>query len=129
MTREIYKNPYDLVVLATGMQPNAAGAHRRCDSSCFHQITYINGMDTESDLAHEAILEAVENQIRDKNPPITGETLNRLIGDGYTRAEAMKLIAFALANEVSEIMNSNQPFSEERYTQNLKNLPAVHWEE
>ncbi|MDH3913054.1 MAG: CoB--CoM heterodisulfide reductase iron-sulfur subunit A family protein [Rhodospirillales bacterium] len=25
ITREIYKNPYDLVVLATGMQPNAAG--------------------------------------------------------------------------------------------------------
>ena len=28
MSREIYRNPYDLVVLATGMQPNAAGDYR-----------------------------------------------------------------------------------------------------
>jgi len=41
----------------------------------------------------------------------------------------MKLIGFSLANEISEIMNSNQRFNEERYSQNLRNLPDFPWEE
>ena len=86
-------------------------------------------MDSESDIARDAILEAIENQMRDNNPPITAETFKRLIADGYKKSEAMELIGFCLANEISEIMNSNQPFSEERYTQNLKNLPDLPWEE
>jgi len=86
-------------------------------------------MESESDLAQEAIFEAIENQMRDNNPPITKETFNRLIADGYTKNEAMKLIGYTLANEISEIMNSNQPFSEERYSQNLRNLPDLPWEE
>ena len=86
-------------------------------------------MESESDFARQAIFEAVENQMRDNNPPITKETFDRLIADGFTKNEAMKLIGFALANEISEIMNSNQPFDEERYSQNLRNLPDIPWEE
>jgi len=86
-------------------------------------------MEPESDFAREAIFEAIENQIRDNNPPITRETFNRLITEGYSKIEAMKLIGFCLANEISEIMNNNQLFNEERYSQNLRNLPDLPWEE
>ena len=86
-------------------------------------------MESESDVAQKAIFEAIENQMRDNNPPITKVTFDRLIADGYTKNEAMKLIGYALANEISEIMNSDQPFSEDRYSQNLKNLPDLPWEE
>jgi len=86
-------------------------------------------MEPESDIAREAIFEAVENQIRDNNPPITKETFDRLIAEGYSKNEAMKLIGFSLANEISEIMNNNQLFNEERYSQNLRNLPDLPWEE
>lgn len=86
-------------------------------------------MEPESDIAREAIFEAIENQIRDNNPPITKATLNRLIAEGYSKNEAMKLIGFSLANEISEIMNNNQLFNEERYSQNLRNLPDLPWEE
>lgn len=86
-------------------------------------------MEPKSDIARDAIFEAIENQIRDNNPPITKETLNRLIAEGYSKDEAMKLIGFSLANEISEIMNDNQPFNEERYSQNLRNLPDLPWEE
>jgi len=86
-------------------------------------------MESESDIARDAIFEAIENQMRDNDPPITKETFNRLIADGYTKNEAMKLIGFSLANEMSEIMNNNQLFNEERYSQNLRNLPDLHWEE
>lgn len=86
-------------------------------------------VNSESDIVQEAIFEAIENQMRDNNPPITRETFNRLVADGYSRNEAMKLIGYALANEISEIMNSNQSFSEERYSQNLRNLPDLPWDE
>jgi len=86
-------------------------------------------MEPESDIARDAIFEAIENQIKDNNPPITKETLNRLIAEGYSKNEAMKLIGFSLANEISEIMNNNQLFNEERYSQNLRNLPDLPWEE
>lgn len=85
-------------------------------------------MESESDIAQAAIFEAIENQMRDNNPPITKETFNRLIADGHTKNETMKLIGSCLANEISEIMNSNRPFSEERYSQNLRNLPDLPWE-
>ncbi len=86
-------------------------------------------METESDIRRDAIFEAIQNQIRDNNPPITRETFNRLIAEGYSKNEAMKLIGFPLANEISEIMNNNQLFNEERYSQNLRNLPDLPWEE
>lgn len=86
-------------------------------------------MEPESDIARDAIFEAIENQIRDNNPPITKETFDRLLAEGYSKNEAMKLIGFSLANEISEIMNNSQPFDEERYSQNLRNLPALPWEE
>jgi hypothetical protein len=86
-------------------------------------------MEPESDIAKEAIFEAIENQIRDNNPPVTKETFDRLIAEGYSKNEAMKLIGFSLANEISEIMNNGEPFDEERYSQNLRNLPDLPWEE
>lgn len=84
---------------------------------------------SDSDPARAAILEAVENQLRDNNPPITQETFNRLMMEGFSAEEAKKLISFALANEISEIMNNKEPFDEERYSQNLRNLPDIPWEE
>jgi hypothetical protein len=86
-------------------------------------------MKPESDTVREAIFEAIENQVRDNNPPITRETLDRLIAEGFSKHEAMKMIGFALANEISEIMNNKQLFNEERYSQNLGNLPDLPWEE
>lgn len=84
---------------------------------------------SDSDPARAAILEAVENQLRDNNPPITQETFTRLMMEGFSAEEAKKLISFALANEISEIMNNKEPFDEERYSQNLRNLPDIPWEE
>jgi len=86
-------------------------------------------MSSDSDLAQEAILEAVENQLRDGNPPITQETFTRLKSEGFSAEDAKKLIGFALANEISEIMNNKEPFNEERYSQSLRNLPDLPWEE
>ena len=86
-------------------------------------------MSADSDIARKALIEAVENQLRDNNPPITEETFIRLKEEGFSAGDAKKLISYALAYEISEIMNSNEPFNEERYALNLNNLPDLPWEE
>ena len=86
-------------------------------------------MTSDSDLAREAILEAVEYQLKNNNPPITQETFTRLRSEGFSAEDAKKLISFALANEISGIMNNKEPFNEERYSQSLRNLPDIPWEE
>lgn len=84
---------------------------------------------TDSETARQALLEAVENQLRDNKPPVTRETFIRLTEEGFSADDAKKMICMALANEVSEIMNSNETFNEARYAQNLANLPDLPWEE
>jgi hypothetical protein len=45
---------------------------------------------------NKAILEVVDNQIRDVNPPATKETFDRLVGDGIARDEARRLIGYVV---------------------------------
>jgi hypothetical protein len=80
-------------------------------------------MSDDSNYAQEAILEAVENQLKDNTPPITSKTYNRLKSEGFSSKEAKKLIAYALAIEIGEVLHNKEPFNEARYTQNLNNLP------
>jgi hypothetical protein len=40
-----------------------------------------------------AILEVVENQIRDNDPPETRQTIDRLVEEGYTAEEARRLVS------------------------------------
>ena len=86
-------------------------------------------MNTESNMAQEAIFEVIENQLRDNNPPITKETYTRLVSEGHSHDETMKLIGCAMTTEIFEILKNKQPFNEERYSQNLINLPDLPWEE
>ncbi len=41
----------------------------------------------------------------------------------------MKLIGCAVSDELFEIMKYGKPFDEERYVNNLKNLPQLPWDE
>jgi len=41
-----------------------------------------------------AILEAVDNQLRDSNPPEAKETYDRLIASGISDKEARRLLTF-----------------------------------
>ena len=73
----------------------------------------------------EALFEAIQNQIRDKNPKETKVTLDRLVREGHTHDEAMRLIAFALVNELNDMLKANRPFNEVRYVKALKALPKL----
>lgn len=79
----------------------------------------------EGQLAGEAVLEAIENQIRDKDPPETALTLKRLMKGGRSREEAMRLIGCVMAVEIFEIVKNNRPFDRQRYVENLNRLPQL----
>jgi hypothetical protein len=79
----------------------------------------------DGQLAGEAMVEAVENQIRDNDPPETRITLDRLMSLGESRENAMRYIASVFSSEVFEILKSKTPYNEERYLTNLKNLPEL----
>lgn len=76
-------------------------------------------------IAGEAMVEAVENQLRDNNPPETRHTLERLMVMGETRESAIRYIATALSVEVFEAMKNQTSYDEARYVMNLKGLPTL----
>ena len=79
----------------------------------------------DGQFAGEALVEAVEAQLREDNPPETRRTLERLMAMGETRENAMRYIACALSVEVFEALKNQSPYDEQRYIQNLKVLPTL----
>lgn len=83
----------------------------------------------EGQRAGETIIEAIENQIRDNDPPETALTLARLMQGGESHNNAMRLIACAMSVEIFEIMKNSRPFDERRYIENLRRLPELPFDE
>jgi hypothetical protein len=70
-----------------------------------------------------AVLEIVENQISEDDPPETRQTMERLVGLGFSREEATLHIGQAVVFEIYEIMANRGDFNLDRYVQNLSKLP------
>nr|WP_244262588.1 hypothetical protein [Thermoanaerobacter siderophilus] len=68
------------------------------------------------------ILEVVNNQIRDNNPPITKVTLERLKKSGYTEQQAKEKIAAILIEEIYDVLKNGEAYNEERYAKKLSTL-------
>ena len=79
----------------------------------------------EGQLAGEGMIEAIENQIRDNDPPETRITLHRLMSLGESRNNAMRYIGAVLAQEMYEVLTNKRPYNEDRYLENLKKLPEL----
>jgi hypothetical protein len=73
----------------------------------------------------KAILDVVDNQIRNLDPPATKETLHRLISEGVAEDEARRLIGCVVASEIFGILKHKQPFDQERYILALSRLPEL----
>ncbi len=72
-----------------------------------------------------AILEAVENQITNDNPPETRQTYERLLREGRSEHDAKVLIANVVAVEIFEVVNSREPYNHQRFVQALGRLPEL----
>jgi hypothetical protein len=74
-----------------------------------------------------AILEVVDNQLRDLTPPETKETYDRLVGSGISDEQARRLIAVALLDEMNLMVKNMEYYNEERYIAALRKLPRLPW--
>lgn len=68
------------------------------------------------------ILEIVENQLRDDNPPETRQTLERLMNAGHSRQEATELIGSVVVEEIWSALKLNKPYNQMRYVAALNKL-------
>jgi hypothetical protein len=75
-----------------------------------------------------ALLEVVENQLREGTPPETRSTLERLLGEGFSREQALELIACVVSSEIFDVLKSGQPYQEARYLAGLRALPRLPWD-
>lgn len=78
--------------------------------------------------ATAAILEVVDNQLRQQEPPETKATYDRLLAEGYSNEEARRLIAVVLSSEIFTMMKNNEIFSRSRYVRMLHKLPQLPWD-
>jgi len=83
---------------------------------------------TDNQRLRTAILEVINNQIRDNDPPETKEALVRLQRQGFTEEEALKLIGYVVASEVFSVLKKNRTYDADKYISALNALPKVPWE-
>lgn len=77
--------------------------------------------------AKAALLNLIEQQIEAGDPPEVAQTLERLMGEAYSREEALRLIASALMGEVYGAMKGGS-YDGARYVRNLLALPRLPWD-
>ena len=83
------------------------------------------GEDEGSPYLKAAILEVVDNQIRDNDPPETSQTYARLVKEGHSKADAKRLIGCVVVSEIFDILKKKQPFDLKRYVEALGKLPEL----
>jgi hypothetical protein len=76
-----------------------------------------------------AIIEVVENQLRNDDPPQTRQTFKRHIEAGHSEKEAKRLIACVVSAEIFDVLKKNEPFNLDRFVKGLNKLPTMPWEE
>ena len=76
-------------------------------------------------LLNKAIMEVVDNQLRDLDPPETRQTYDRLLSEGFSEKEAKDLIGCVVASEIYDIMKNEKPFDLARFTKALADLPKL----
>lgn len=68
------------------------------------------------------ILEVVEDQIREGDPPETRQMYERLVAAGYERKQAIAMIGSAAVEENSAMLHEQRPFDRARFTTLLEQL-------
>ena len=82
-------------------------------------------MDEESrKRLNSAILEIVDNQLRDEDPPQTKATYARLVKQGYSDQEARNLIGCAVTTEIYDVLKQSKPYNDKRFLKALRRLPS-----
>ena len=70
----------------------------------------------------KTLFEAVQNQIDCGRPEQTRKTYDRLLQEGHTGEQAIRLIASVLLAEMNRAMQTRNTFDEHRYAKALQAL-------
>lgn len=84
--------------------------------------------DEKAKALQTALLEVVDNQLRDKSPEETSKTMERLVAEGYSEIEAKKLIACVVSSEIFDILKVKRVYDHDKYISALRKLPRLPWE-
>lgn len=68
------------------------------------------------------ILDVVDNQLRDNDPPSTKEAYQKLLDAGYSMREAKEKIGVVVLTEIYDVMKENQSYDEKRYMNALAEM-------
>ena len=79
-------------------------------------------------MLNAAILEVVDNQLRDGNLPEAQQTYDRLMKAGHTDKESRELIGSVVSSEIFDMLKKRKPYDRDRYIAALKRLPTLPWE-
>lgn len=85
-------------------------------------------MDSKNE-RRKLILQVVDNQIHETDPPETRATFERLCSQGYSELEAKELIGAVVVVEIFNVLKYNEPFNRDRFVTALQNLPELPFEE
>ena len=67
--------------------------------------------DPDPEITRAAIFQIIENQMRDDTPPETKQTYDRLIADGHSHEETMKMIGCVVTSEIFDVLKHHQPYN------------------
>lgn len=79
----------------------------------------------DSAMARAQLFEVIENQIASGTPPETKQTRDRLLAEGHSEDEAMRLIACVLVSELFGVMQEGRKYDEASYIEALHALPRL----
>ena len=71
----------------------------------------------------EQIIEIINNQLRDNEPPETKIIYDSLQKQGYDDFQTRQMIGQCLAVELFDVIKFGKPYNNERYIKNLIALP------
>jgi len=75
------------------------------------------------------ILQVVDNQLKNNDPPETKQTYHKLIKEGFSESEAKRLIGCIVVAEIFDVLKKKETFNQERFVKALNKLPKLPWEE
>jgi hypothetical protein len=79
--------------------------------------------------ANAAIMEVLDNQLRENNPPETRATYERLKRAGINEEETRRLLACVIVAEIFDVMKNKKAFNLTRFRERLAMLPEMPWME
>ena len=85
-------------------------------------------MTASSEGTKAAILEAVDNQLKDNTPPETRQTYQRLLNQGFSNAEAREMIGAVVSSEIFEVVKNQEAYDQNRFIAALHKLLQMPWE-